>query len=31
VTIPAAVLMMRPLKAALVTQQYRHRATEMGL
>ena len=31
VTIPAAILMMRPLKAALVTQQYRHRATEMGL
>ena len=30
-TIPAAILMMRPLKAALVTQQYRHRATEMGL
>ena len=31
VTIPAAILMMRPLKAALVTLQYRHRATEMGL
>jgi uncharacterized protein (DUF983 family) len=31
VTIPLAVLMMRPAKAALVALQYRHRATEMGL
>jgi uncharacterized protein (DUF983 family) len=31
VTIPLAVLMMRPLKAALVALQYRHRSTEMGL
>jgi len=31
VTIPLAVLMMRPAKAALVALQYRHRSTEMGL
>jgi uncharacterized protein (DUF983 family) len=31
VTIPLAVLMMRPAKAALVALQYRHRASEMGL
>ena len=31
VTFPAAIMMMRPLKAALVALQYRHRATEMGL
>ncbi len=31
VTIPLAVAMMRPLKAALVAQQYRYRASEMGL
>ncbi len=31
VTVPLAVLMMRPLKAALVAQQYRYRADEMGL
>lgn len=31
VTIPLAVLLMRPLKAALIVQQYRHRAAEMGL
>jgi uncharacterized protein (DUF983 family) len=31
VTFPAAILMMRPLKAALVALQYRHRASEMGL
>jgi uncharacterized protein (DUF983 family) len=31
VTIPAAVLMMRPVKAALVALQYRNRASEMGL
>ncbi len=30
VTIPAAVLLMRPLKAALIMQSYRHRAVEMG-
>ena len=29
VTIPLAVLMMRPLKAALVALQYRYRASEM--
>jgi len=31
VTLPAAILMMRPLKAALVALQFRHRASEMGL
>jgi uncharacterized protein (DUF983 family) len=31
VTVPLAVLMMRPAKAALVALQYRHRASEMGL
>ena len=31
VTIPLAVLMMRPAKAALVALQFRHRASEMGL
>ncbi len=31
VTIPLAVLMMRPAKAALVALQFRHRSTEMGL
>jgi uncharacterized protein (DUF983 family) len=31
VTIPLAVLMMRPAKAALVALQFRHRTTEMGL
>ena len=31
VTIPLAVAMMRPLKAALVAMQYRTRASEMGL
>jgi uncharacterized protein (DUF983 family) len=31
VTIPLAILMMRPAKAALVALQYRHRASEMGL
>jgi uncharacterized protein (DUF983 family) len=29
VTLPLAILMMRPLKAALVALQYRHRASEM--
>ena len=27
-TIPAAILMMRPLKAALVAQQYRYRSSQ---
>lgn len=31
VTIPLAVAMMRPAKAALVALQFRHRASEMGL
>lgn len=31
VTIPLAILLMRPLKAALIAQQYRHRASEMEL
>ena len=31
VTIPLAVVMMRPAKAALVALQFRHRSTEMGL
>lgn len=31
VSVPLAVLMMRPAKAALVALQYRHRASEMGL
>ena len=31
ISLPLAILMMRPLKAALVALQYRHRATEMGL
>lgn len=31
VTLPLAVLLMRPAKAALVALQFRHRATEMGL
>jgi len=31
VTLPLAILLMRPLKAALVALQFRHRATEMGL
>jgi uncharacterized protein (DUF983 family) len=31
ITLPAAILMMRPLKAALVALQFRHRASEMGL
>jgi uncharacterized protein (DUF983 family) len=29
-TLPLAILMMRPAKAALVALQYRHRASEMG-
>ena len=31
VTVPLAVVMIRPAKAALVAVQYRHRASEMGL
>jgi uncharacterized protein (DUF983 family) len=31
VTLPGAILMMRPMKAALVALQYQHRKTEMGL
>ncbi len=31
VTIPLAVVLMRPLKAIMVALQYRTRATEMGL
>ena len=31
VTVPLAILMMRPAKAALVALQFRHRAAEMGL
>lgn len=31
VTLPGAILMMRPMKAALVALQFRHRKTEMGL
>jgi uncharacterized protein (DUF983 family) len=31
VTVPLAIGMMRPLKAALVALQFRHRASEMGL
>ncbi len=31
VTVPLAVLLMRPAKAALIWSQYRNRASEMGL
>jgi uncharacterized protein (DUF983 family) len=31
ITIPLAIAMIRPVKAALIAIQYRHRATEMGL
>ena len=31
VTLPLAVLLMRPAKAALVALQFRHQSTEMGL
>lgn len=31
VTVPLAILLMRPAKAALVALQFRHRASEMGL
>lgn len=30
ITLPLAVLMMRPAKAALIAQQFRHRPAEMG-
>jgi uncharacterized protein (DUF983 family) len=30
ITIPLAIALMRPMKAALVALQFRHRATEMG-
>ena len=30
-TVPVAILMMRPSKAALIALQFRHRASEMGL
>jgi uncharacterized protein (DUF983 family) len=31
ITLPAAVLLMRLAKSAMIAMQYRHRATEMGL
>ena len=31
VTVPLAILLIRPTKAALIAMQYRHRASEMGL
>lgn len=31
VTLPLAIVLMRPMKAAMVALQYRHRASEMGL
>jgi uncharacterized protein (DUF983 family) len=31
ITVPLAVLIMRPVKAALVAALFRHRASEMGL
>ena len=31
VTVPLAIAMIRPVKAALIALQYRHRASEMGL
>jgi len=31
VTLPLALLLIRPMKAALVALQFRHRASEMGL
>ena len=31
ITIPLAILIMRPMKAALVAAQFRHRANEMGV
>jgi len=31
VTVPLAIALIRPAKAALIAMQYRHRASEMGL
>ena len=31
ITVPLAIFLMRPLKAALVALQFQHRASEMGL
>ena len=31
ITLPLAILLIRPMKAALVALQFRHRASEMGL
>ncbi len=31
ITIPLAIGLLRPLRAALIAQQYRHRASGMGL
>lgn len=31
VTVPLAILLIRPTKAALIAMQYRHRSIEMGL
>ena len=31
VTLPLAIALIRPMKAALVALQFRHRASEMGL
>jgi uncharacterized protein (DUF983 family) len=31
ITVPLAIAMIRPTKAALIALQYRHRSTEMGL
>jgi uncharacterized protein (DUF983 family) len=31
ITIPLAIVMIRPTKAGLIAMQYRHRAAEMGL
>ena len=31
VTVPLAIALIRPTKAALIAIQYRHRSTEMGL
>jgi len=31
ITVPLAILMIRPMKAALIALQFRHRSIEMGL
>ena len=31
VTVPLAIVMIRPVKAALIALQFRHRSSEMGL